>query len=212
MEEKRKILNIYHILSKEYPQAHIRLNYSSPFELLVSAILAGQSSEDKVNPVTEELFNKYPSINELSKASPEDIEEIIKSTSVYKGKAQSIISISKMLIREYNNKFPDTVEKLTEFPGVGQRTAKLVLANCFYYPAILVDSYFKRVAKRVGITKGDTPDEIEADLMAKLDENKWTRFSLTMAEHGRDICLPKSPKCLECKLFNLCEYAGHQKI
>ncbi len=212
MDEQKIILNIYHILSKEYPQAHIRLNYSSPFELLIATILAGQSSEDKVNPVTEQLFKRFPSINDLSKARPEDIEDIIKSTSVYKGKAQSIISISKMLLKEYGNKFPNSVDKLTEFPGVGQRTAKLVLATCFYYPAILVDSNLKRVAKRLGITKTDVPDEMESELMDKLDENKWTRFSLILGEHGRAVCLPKAPKCKECKLSSICRYYKNTHI
>lgn len=205
MEENKTALKIYHILTKAYPQAHIRLEHSSPFELLIAAVLAGQSSEDKVNPVTKNLFKKYPTVYDLSKAETEDIEEIIKTTSVYKGKAQSIKSISKMIIKDHNNRFPNTVQKLTAFPGVGIRTAKLVLANCFYYPAVLIDAHIKRIIVRLGITEGTSPEDIEGELEKKLSKSKWTRFSLILGEHGRNICT-KIPKCSECKLTSFCNY------
>jgi endonuclease-3 len=199
------INKILTVLKKEYPQAKIALNFTNPLEILVSTMLSAQCTDARVNLVTKTLFKKYRTVEDYAKANIKTFEQEIRSTGFYHNKAKNIITTAQKILKDFNGKVPDSMEKLMQLPGVARKTANIVLFNGFRkVEGIAVDTHVRRLSQRLGLSKNDDPNKIEQDLMKLLDRKEWGRFSYLLIEHGRKICIAKKPKCLECILQNLC--------
>ena len=197
-------INILEILKKAYPSPKIALKYSTPFELLIATILSAQCTDERVNKVTDTLFQKYKTVGDFASIDQEELEVSIKSTGFYKNKAKNIILCARELLNKYNGILPETVEQLSELPGVGRKTANVVLVECFNKQAIVVDTHIKRLSNRLGLTTFKDPVKIEFDLMEKLPEKDWSFFSKAGILHGRNICKSRKPLCSECMLSKIC--------
>ncbi|WP_457623291.1 endonuclease III [Persephonella sp.] len=206
--KKKKITEeqIIEGLKKHYPDPWIDLNYSNPYELLVATILAAQATDKKVNQVTETFFKKYPDPESLANAPLEQIENDIKQINFYKRKAKLLKECCEAIVRDFNGKIPDNIDDLVKLPGVGRKTASVLLVNAFNKPAIVVDTHVKRVSQRLGITKSNNPDKIEKDLAKFFKKENWVYISKAMVLFGRYICKAKNPKCSECALLEICPY------
>ena len=192
-------------LKKEYPKAKIALNFSNPLEILVATVLSAQCTDERVNIVTKSLFKKYKKVQDYAKANLKTFEQEIRSTGFYRNKAKNIISAAQRIVKDFNGKFPDSMDKLMQLPGVARKTANIVLFNGFgKVEGIAVDTHVRRLSQRLGLTKNNDPDKIEQDLMKLLDKKEWGKFSYLLIDHGRKICDAKKPNCLECILQKLC--------
>ncbi len=203
---KKKVKEIIKILSKEIPNSKIALNYSNPFELLIATILSAQCTDVKVNQVTSNLFKKYKSPKDFVNLSLEKLEEEIRPTGFYKNKAKSIKECCKALIERFGGKVPQTLEELVTLPGVGRKTANVILGNAYGVPGIVVDTHVHRVSKRIGLTENDDPTKIEFDLMEIVPKEEWTHFSNLLIWHGRRTCTAKKPLCNNCSIVKYCDY------
>lgn len=204
MSEKN-IDKILTLLKKEYPNAKIALNFSNPLEILVATVLSAQCTDKRVNMVTKSLFKKYRKVQDYAKADLKSFEQEIRSTGFYHNKAKNIISAAQKMVKNFDAKVPDSMDKLMELPGVARKTANIVLFNGFRkVEGIAVDTHVRRVSQRLGLSKNEDPDKIEQDLMKQLDREEWGKFSYLLIDHGRKICDAKKPKCLECILQKLC--------
>lgn len=201
-------LEIVKLLKKEYPQNRIALRYVDPLQLLVATILSAQCTDERVNKVTPGLFKKYKNVKDYADARLPVFEEEIRSTGFYKNKARNIINCCKELTEKYNGKAPDTMEELTKLPGIGRKTANVILGNAFGIPGIVVDTHVKRVSYRLGLTKNTDPEKIEFDLMKIMPKQDWIHFSNALILHGRRICIARKPKCNICILEKLCPKVG----
>lgn len=203
--DKIYIYEILKLLKKAYPDAKVVLNHTNPLEILVSTILSAQCTDTRVNSVTRTLFRKYKTVEDYANADIKTFEQEIRSTGFYHNKAKNIISAAKKILKEFNGKIPDSMEKLTQLPGVARKTANIVLFNGFNkVEGIAVDTHVRRLSQRLGLSKSDDPNKIEQDLMGLLDKKEWGRFNYLLVEHGRKICNAKKPKCFDCVLRNLC--------
>jgi endonuclease-3 len=203
MADARKILKL---LLKKYPDPGIALNFTNPLELLVATILSAQCTDRRVNEVTMQLFRKYRSSHDYAAADIKVFEQEIKPTGFYKNKARHVINCCKALVEKQKGKVPDSLEALTELPGVGRKTANVVLGSAFGKQAIAVDTHVLRVSNRLGIVHSDNPEKVEEELMKQIPKDKWTRFTLAMILHGRETCGAKKPRCGECVLFDEWEW------
>ncbi len=194
-------------LNALYPEKHIHLVHNNPFELLIATILSAQCTDNRVNQITPILFEKYQSINDLANANILDVEEIIRSTGLYKNKAKNIIASAKLLVNEYENQVPKNMKDLLKLPGVARKTANVVLSGAFEInEGIAVDTHVKRIAFRIGLTKEVNPDLVEKDLMKAFSKSEWGNINNKMVTFGRQVCDAKKPKCTECKLADICDY------
>lgn len=200
-----KIDLILDILKETYPDAACALNYGTPYELLVATILSAQCTDVRVNIITGELFKEYSTPEKMLELTEEELGEKIKSCGLYKNKSKNIIAATKMLAAEFGGIVPDTMEELLRLPGVGRKTANVVLANAFGKPAIAVDTHVFRVSNRLGIAKGKTPDEVEKGLMKAVPEEMWGHAHHLLIAHGRNLCAARKPRCGECPLAPFCE-------
>ncbi|MFZ7104045.1 MAG: endonuclease III [Peptococcaceae bacterium] len=191
-------------LKSIYPQVKTALRFSNPFELLVATILSAQSTDKQVNKVTTRLFEKYPTPCLLSKLTPQQLEEEIKSIGLYKNKSKNIIAACKLLVDKFKGEVPQTREELMELPGVGRKTANVVLSNAFKIPAIAVDTHVFRVANRLGLATSSTPEETEQQLMEVVPQKDWSDAHHWLIWHGRLVCKARKPECTKCKLHSLC--------
>ncbi len=198
----RKIIAV---LSTQYPDATTELHYRNAFELLVATILSAQSTDAGVNLVTPKLFARYPDAFALAKADPGELQQLIVSTGFFRQKAKALIGMAQALVDEHKGEVPASMEKLTELPGVGRKTANVVLGHALGVPGFPVDRHVLRVSGRLGISSGDDPIKVEAQLCAALPKAIWTQASDTLILHGRRICRPK-PLCERCVVRSLCEY------
>ncbi len=203
MADAGKILKL---LLKKYPDPGIALDFSNPLELLVATILSAQCTDKRVNEVTRQLFRKYKSAHDYAVADIEVFEQEIKPTGFYKNKARQVINCCKALVEKHNGKVPDSLEALTELPGVGRKTANVVLGSAFGKQAIAVDTHVLRVSNRLGLVHSDNPEKVEEELMKQIPKDEWTRFTLAMILHGRETCKAKRPECSKCILFDECEW------
>ena len=203
---KEKVRRIIPFLYENYPEACCSLNYEKPHELLIATILAAQCTDERVNIVTEDLFKKYKSIEDFARANPEELEQDIKSTGFYRNKTKNIIACCSKLLKEYRGKVPDTMEELVALPGVGRKTANVVLGNIYGIPGIIVDTHCKRLSNRIGLTENEDPEKIERDLMEIVPQEHWTRFSNNLVFHGRAVCNARKPKCESCPIAKDCEF------
>lgn len=204
MEDKKRLLQIVKILEKEFPNAKIRLNHQNHFELLIATILSAQCTDERVNIVTKNLFKKYPSLCDFANLKLEDLERDIYSTGFYKSKARHIIETSKLILEKFNGNIPDNLEELTQLPGVGRKTANVILGHCFGKPAIVVDTHVIRITNRLKLIDSKEPFKIERKLMELLPKSKWVKFTHLMISHGRKYCIARKPKCLLCPINHLC--------
>lgn len=207
------------LLKKNYPNAKIVLNYANNWELLVAVILSAQCTDVMVNKVTAKLFPKMrkkmrnttddvAQIINFSKAKIKELENDIKPTGFYRNKAKNIKAAAKMILEKFNGQVPRTMNKLTMLPGVGRKTANIVLGNAYgVVEGIAVDTHVQRLSKRLEFTENDNPDKIEQDLMKRFDRKDWFRLTYLLIDHGRAICEAKKPKCNECFLNKLCPSA-----
>lgn len=204
MTQKEKYRNIQKIFDEVYSDAECSLNAYSPFELLVATQLSAQCTDARVNLVTPSLFAKYPSVYDFAKADLKDMEDAIRSTGFYHNKAKNLIACAKMLVDEYGGKVPDTMEELLRLPGVGRKTANLVLGDSFGKPGIVVDTHAGRISRKIGFTKNTDPVKVEFDLLKIIPPENQTRFCHQLVWHGRAVCTARSPKCAECPINAFC--------
>ncbi len=208
MTKAEKARIVTEILNREYPDRKPLLNYSNPFELLIAVILSAQTTDAGVNKVTPELFRRYPGPAELALAEQNHVEEIIHSTGFYRMKAANIIKTAAALQERGDNSLPDNMKELTALPGVGRKTANVILYHIFDKPAIIVDTHFKRVTKRLGFTRYTEPEKIEKQLLKAIPEDIQSDFSMTINLHGRKYCFARKPDCEHCPLRDLCPSAS----
>jgi len=201
-------IQVINLFKKKYPTSKTALNYSNTVQLLVATILSAQCTDKTVNKVTNELFKKYKTAEDFSKANSKKFEQEIKSTGFYKNKAKNIISCCKVLANEYKGKVPQKLDLLIKLPGVGRKTANVVLGNAFGIPGIIVDTHVKRLSYRIGLTKNTNPEKIEFDLMKIIPQKEWTSFSNALVLHGRETCIARKPKCDICILKKFCPKIG----
>ncbi len=188
--------------------APVELSYANPFELLVATILSAQCTDERVNRVTPELFAAYPGARELAGASRAKLEALIKPTGFYRNKAQHLVKCSQALMSQFQGAVPRTMEELTSLPGIGRKTANVILGACFQVPAIVVDTHVKRVAQRLHLTRNADPTKIEFDLQAVWPVRDWTDGSQRILLHGRYVCLARKPQCSGCVLYEDCPWEG----
>ena len=199
-------MQILSLLKKHYPNANIVLARNK-FQLLIATILSAQTADKQTVAVAKKLFARYKNAEQLANAKQEDIERIIKSMGLYRIKAARIIACSKTLVKKYNGKVPGTMKELIELPGVGRKTANIVLGKGFgKQEGIAIDTHAFRISRRLGLSKGKTALAVERDLMKLLPKSEWTRFTDMLIFHGRNICKAQKPKCRECFLNKLCEF------
>ncbi len=206
--EKGKKSTLIRILRAEYPNAKCTLAYNSPLELLIATILAAQCTDARVNQVTASLFKKYPKTEDFANASQNELMEDIKSTGFYRNKAKNIINCCQKIINDYQGKIPSGMEKLTALPGVGRKTANVILGNAFDIPGVVVDTHVRRLSQRLGLTVNSDPTKIEFDLQKLIPEEEWVMFGHRIVEHGRKICQARRPKCDICRLASICPRIG----
>lgn len=193
-------------LLKKYPSPLVALNFQNPLQLLVATILSAQCTDARVNMVTPVLFEKYKTAADFAKADLKELENEIKSTGFYRNKAKSIINCCKMLSREYGSVVPSTLAELVKLPGVGRKTANVILGAAFGKQAIAVDTHVLRVSNRLGLAHSKNPDKVEEELNHQIKKNQWTKFNHALILHGRETCVARSPRCGSCVLFEECQW------
>lgn len=191
-------------LKKYYGNVSPDLKYNSLYELTIAVVLSAQTTDVQVNAVTDTLFKAYPGFNELSQAPLNNVEKIIHSTGFYRNKAKNIIHLSQKIMDEYNGILPGTREELTSLPGVGRKSANVILSVGYGKPALAVDTHIKRIARRLGYTASENPDTVELDLTNFIPEKNWTYAHLVLIRHGREICKARNPLCSKCPIADLC--------
>lgn len=194
------------VLDRKYPDATCSLRYNSAFELLVATILSAQCTDERVNKVTKVLFERYKTVQDFANIDIDELRNIIKPTGFYNNKAANIKNIALTLLNEYDGRIPENIDELTKLPGVGRKTANVILGNCFTPQGIVVDTHVKRVCRRIGLTKNETPEKIEQDLLKLIPKDKWNRFSHQTILFGRNICTARKPKCEICEMATLCHF------
>ncbi|MEP6809138.1 MAG: endonuclease III [Chthoniobacterales bacterium] len=205
MTAKERVAQLVQVLPKVYPDAHCELDFKTPLQLLVATILSAQCTDKRVNLVTPKLFARYRSAAALAEAEPEELEEIIRSTGFYRSKAKSIRGAANAIVEKFGGKVPDTMEALHGLPGVGRKTANVVLGNAFGKDeGIVVDTHVSRLSHRLRLTKQTDPEKIELDLMKIVPRQDWTIWSHWLIWHGRRRCFARKPDCRQCEVLQLC--------
>ncbi|MBV9107703.1 MAG: endonuclease III [Verrucomicrobia bacterium] len=209
MRIKERLRCIIDRLREVYPSAHCELDFETPFQLLVATILSAQCTDKRVNIVTRELFQRYPTAYELAAACQDELELAIKTTGFYRSKAKNLRAMAKDLAEKYRGEVPCTMEELTKLAGVGRKTANVVLGNAFSIEeGIVVDTHVTRLATRFNLTTKTEPGKIEADLMRLVPRSQWTNFSHWLIWHGRRRCYARNPDCAHCEIGTLCPSYG----
>ncbi len=195
-------------LGREYPGARVLLEHRDPFELLVATVLAAQCTDERVNRVTPGLFRSFPGPADFACASQERIEEAVRPTGFYKNKAKAVRELSAAIAGRHGGAVPGTMEELTALPGVGRKTASVVLGACFGVPALPVDTHVGRVSFRLGLTEARDPLKIERDLAEQIPREQWWKFTTRLGWHGRTVCVARRPRCAACGLEPICPRRG----
>ncbi|GAA0919976.1 hypothetical protein GCM10009549_38370 [Streptomyces thermoalcalitolerans] len=204
----RRARRINRELAEVYPYAHPELDFENPFQLLVATVLSAQTTDLRVNQTTPALFARYPTPEDLAAADPEEVEEILRPTGFFRAKTKSVMGLSRMLVEEFGGEVPDRLEDLVRLPGVGRKTAFVVLGNAFGRPGITVDTHFQRLVRRWKWTEETDPDKIEAAVGALFPKSEWTMLSHRVIFHGRRICHARKPACGACPIAPLCPAYG----
>ena len=211
-EAAKRVKKIWPILEKSYPNAKSALNFRNPLQMLVSTILSAQCTDVRVNMVTKEVFKKYKSADDWAKADTKEIESDIRSTGFYHNKALNIKNASKAIIEKFDGKVPDTLEELVTLPGVGRKTANVVLGNAFGKPSIACDTHVIRLSRRLGLSANSDPVKLEFDLAEILPKRIWTVFSHALILHGRNVCKARKPDCANCRIAKYCPSANNPDL
>lgn len=212
MTRTQHVRNILRILDENYPKEVICfLDHETPWQLLVATILSAQCTDARVNIVTKDLFARYPSVEDMASADLTELEDYVKSTGFYRNKAQNLLLCCQKLVSDYNSQVPDNIDDLVSLPGVGRKTANVILSNIFHVPSVVVDTHVKRITIRWGMTLNTAPVAIERDLMKILPKEHWIRYNTQVIAHGRAICTARSPKCQDCFFATYCPY-GMQNL
>ena len=204
--KRNEIPLVMDALEKMHPEAACALDFRTHFQLLVAVMLSAQTTDVSVNKVTPVLFEKYPTAEAMSEADPLDVQEIIRTIGLYKNKAKNVVALSKMLVSEYGGKVPGDYSELVKLPGVGRKTANVVLAEGFGEARIAVDTHVFRVSNRIGLTEGKDPVDVEEQLMKRLPKDQWTRAHHLIIFHGRKVCHARKPDCEGCDIKDICLY------
>ena len=200
-----RALEIYGLLLEEYPDAHCELKFDNPFQLAVSTILSAQTTDERVNMVTPELFRRYPDSKSLASSTQNDVENIIRSTGFFRNKARNIIGFAREVEKEHAGEVPSTMAELSALPGVGRKTANVILGNAFGIDeGVVVDTHVKRLSTRLRFTRNKTPEKIERDLILSFPSEYWTMLSHLLIWHGRRVCDARKPLCQACAVSHLC--------
>jgi endonuclease III len=211
-QRRERVKKILPILKKHYPEAKCSLDYSSPLELLAATILSAQCTDERVNLVTKTLFRKYRSAKDYAAVPNEELERDIQSTGFFRNKAKSLKGMGQALVELHKGKVPESMEELVELPGVGRKTANVVLGNAFgKNVGVVVDTHVGRLSERLGLTKERDPVKIEADLAEVVPQEEWTQWAHLMIAHGRKICQARKPRCQECPVLSHCP-AGQKLV
>ncbi len=203
-ENTENALKIVELLEAEYPAALCSLDYEKPYELLFATRLAAQCTDERVNRVTPTLYSRYPTLEALAEARIEDVEEIIRSCGFFHTKARDIVDASVMLLRDYGGVVPDTMEELLKLPGVGRKTANIILGDVYHKPAVVTDTHCIRLANRMGLAVGKEPYKVEVQLAEVIPPEKQSDFCHRLVLHGRAVCTARKPACERCCLAAVC--------
>jgi endonuclease-3 len=208
---RARAARILNVLEATHPDATCALRHRSPFELLVATILSAQCTDERVNLVTPALFARYPGAAELASAEPAQLEKLIRSTGFFRSKTKSLIGCSRALVERHGGEVPPDFDALVELPGVGRKTASVVLGHTYgIAEGIAVDTHVLRVANRLGLAKADGPEQVEQQLMGLVPRERWIRTTDLLIFHGRRICDARRPACGRCPVFGLCAWNGRQ--
>ena len=205
---RRRARSILSRLKGRYPDIGTALDYRDAWQLLVATVLSAQTTDDTINRITPRLFARYPTPADLAAANPEEIEAIIFSSGFYRQKTKAIVALSRALVERFDGLVPTELEKLVTLPGVGRKTASVVLAEAFRFPAIAVDTHVSRVSRRLDLTTNVDPVKIEQDLRALFPRREWAGVSMRIIQFGRDVCEARRPRCPECELNRICRWPG----
>ncbi len=205
MTLNEKVAFIISELEKLYPGATCSLIYTKPYELLIATRLSAQCTDARVNIVTKVLFERFPTLEAMAQAEVSEIEEIIKPCGLFRTKAKSISELSKMLIEEYDGVLPDSIEELTRLPGIGRKTANLIMGDIYHQPAVVADTHCIRITNKLGLSHSKDPYKVELELRKILPPDKSNDFCHRMVMFGRDVCVARRPKCKDCPLASVCE-------
>ena len=206
--KKKRAQAIYRILSKSYPDVHCELDFKNPLQLLVATVLSAQCTDKRVNAVTPALFKRYKNVKDFAGADLRELQQIIKSTGFFRAKAKNIKGLSRAIVERHGGKVPNSLEELVKLPGVGRKTANVVLGHAFDTPGITVDTHFGRLSRRFGWTKETDPVKVEFEVMELIPRKEWTNLSQRMIWHGRRVCHSRKPACGACPLQKLCPSFG----
>ena len=204
--KRNEIPLVMDALEKMHPEAACALDFRTHFQLLVAVMLSAQTTDVSVNKVTPVLFEKYPTAEAMAEADPLDVQEIIRTIGLYKNKAKNVVALSKMLVEDYGGEVPADHKELVKLPGVGRKTANVVLAEGFGEARIAVDTHVFRVSNRIGLTEGKDPVDVEEQLMKRLPKDQWTRAHHLIIFHGRKVCHARKPDCEGCDIKDICLY------
>ena len=205
MTARERVAQLVKVLPKVYPDAHTELNFKRPLELLIATILSAQCTDKRVNLVTPVLFKRYRTAADYANAPAAELEKAIQSTGFFRNKTRSIRAATSTIVNKHNGRVPDTMAELRELPGVGRKTANVVLGNAFHKDeGIVVDTHVMRLSKRLRLTKHNDPEKIERDLMKLVPRAHWTNWSHWLIWHGRSRCFARKPDCANCEIFRLC--------
>ena len=199
--------NVVRLLTHEYPDSKCSLNYENPFQLLVATILSAQCTDERVNKVTSSMFKKYKDAKDFNSLPLSKIKQLVFSTGFYNNKAKSIKKLSKIICEKFNNKIPDNINELVELPGVGRKTANVLLGTYYNIPSIVVDTHVTRIVNLLGFCKTRNAVIIEKELSKIINKKHWVKFTHLIIDHGRKVCIANRPKCEMCTIKDLCPSA-----
>jgi len=203
-DERQRMQTILQRLEKEYPDAKCSLDHENPLQLLIATILSAQCTDARVNQVTPQLFARYPTARDLAEADQGELEDIVRSTGFYRNKARNILACARELMLHHDGKVPDDLDSLVRLPGIGRKTANVVLGNAFDIPGLVVDTHVTRLSQLLRLTAQKDANKIEFDLMEVVPRAKWTELAHLFIEHGRKVCVARRPRCAACVLNDLC--------
>ena len=206
MKTKKEAVKIIEILKKTYPEATCSLDFETPFQMMIAVMLSAQCTDERVNKTTPELFKKFGTAEKMAEAPLEEIEKIIHPCGFYKNKAKNIQNTCKIIHEKYNDKVPETMEELMQLPGVGRKTANVVMLEAFENPqGIAVDTHCKRISNRLGLSNESEPEKIEQDLLRVIPKEYYKDVNHVLIWHGRNVCIARNPKCDECSVKKYCK-------
>lgn len=205
-DHRTRVREIAKTLQRTMHNPEMELDHRSPWELLVATILSAQCTDQRVNQVTPALFRRYRQPAEMAAADLSELEALIRSTGFFKSKAKHLVACGNIVTKRFGKQVPQTMDELITLPGVGRKTANVILGNAFGQPSLVVDTHVKRVAKRLGLTRSDDPDLVEHDLQQLMPRSQWTAFSQRLLLHGRYVCLARKPRCHACPIYRHCTW------